>query len=168
MWAPREGPGEGAAGARCAAGALRPERAPSPGAEDRWPSRARGAGAWSGGAARPGTRAPAPLGAGWGRRGVPAGVSERSNFRVAVGCWVGRAQGARAAFGGAFVPGRWRVGSRFVPGGPSAWQPQRATGVSASVFIEPAPGFGYSSGRAPRELPCCFENWVSKYSLRSW
>lgn len=79
-----------------------------------------------------------------------------------------RAQGARAAFGGAFVPVRECVGSRFVPGGQSAWEPQRATGVLASVFIEPAPGFGYSPGRAPRELPCCFENWLSKYSPRSW
>lgn len=167
VWALGEGPGEDEEGARCAAGALRPERALSPGAADQWTSRARGAGAWSRGAARGRTRAPLPLGAGWGRRGGPAGMSACGNFRVAVGCWVVREQGARAAFGGAFVPGGWRVGSRFVPGGPSAWEPQRATGVSASAFIEPAPGFGYSSGGAPRELPCCFENWVSKYSLRS-
>lgn len=158
VWAPREGPGEDGEGARCAAGRLRPERAPSPRAADQRLPRARRAGAWSGGAARPGTRAPPPLGAGRGRRGGPAGRSACGNFRVAVGCWVGGAQRARAAFGGAFVPVRWRVGSRFVPAGQSAWEPQRATGVSASVFIEPAPGFGYSPGRAPRELPCCFEN----------
>lgn len=36
VWAPREGPGEDGEGARCAAGELRPERAPSPSAADQW------------------------------------------------------------------------------------------------------------------------------------
>lgn len=75
-------------------------------------------------------------------------------------------QAARAALGGAFVPGRG-CRERFCS--------RPAIGVGAAErrwsfieFIELVPGFGYSSGRAPRELPCCFENWVSKYSLRSW
>lgn len=35
VWALREGPGEDEEGARCAAGALRPQRAPPPSAADR-------------------------------------------------------------------------------------------------------------------------------------
>lgn len=102
VWALREGPGEDEEGARCAAGALRPQRASPPSAADRWPARARGVGAWSRGAARPGTRSPPPWGPGRGRCGGPAGVSVRRNFRGAAGCWVGRVHGARVALGGCF------------------------------------------------------------------
>lgn len=74
-------------------------------------------------------------------------MSARRNFRGATGCWAGRVQGARAAFRSAFVSGRWRDGSRFVPGRPSAWEPQLAAGVSAREFIEPATGFGLLIGK---------------------
>lgn len=51
-------------------------------------------------------------------------------------------QGAGTALGGAFVPGRGRDASGFVPGRSSAWEPQLAAGVSAREFLGRAPGWG--------------------------
>lgn len=59
------------------------------------------------------------------------------------------------------MSGRWRDGSRWVPGRPSAWEPQLAAGVSGREFIEPATGFGLLIGKGAEEQPCCFENWSS-------
>lgn len=109
VWALREGPDEDEEGARCAAGALRPQRALLPGAADPWPARL----------AEPAHAAAALPALGrvprrpWGLAGAAAGalqVCPRAvTFGRLGGCWVGRAQGA-------FVPGRWRVGSGFVSG----------------------------------------------------
>lgn len=74
-------------------------------------------------------------------------MSAHRNFQGAAGSWAGRAQCARAVFGGVFVPGSRRDVSWLVLGRPSAWEPQLATGVSAREFIEPAIGFGLLIGK---------------------
>ena len=54
------------------------------------------------------------------------------------GLRAGRQQGLHRGL--LFVAGRWRDGSGFAPGWPSAWEPQLAAGVSAREFVGRAPG----------------------------
>lgn len=156
VWALREGPGEDEEGARCAAGALRPQRASPPSAADRWPARAHGAAALPARGRvplRPGGLAGAAAG---GLQVCPCAVTFGGLRAVgSAGCTVhGLHWGvllclAVGLSGAGLSPAGHRRGSRSSP-----LEFQRENSLSRRRAL------GYSLGRAPRELPCCFENCV--------
>lgn len=170
VWALREGPGEDDEGARCAAGALRLHCARSPRAADRRPARVRGAERTHGAAAMPAPgRVPRRP---WELAGATAGALQVCPRNVTFGGpWagqVGRAQGARAAFGAAFVPGRWRSGACLplaghLRGSRSALlEFQRENSLSRHPALV--------THREGRRGSCLvvLRIWSLKYSLRSW
>lgn len=129
VWALREGPGEDEEGARCAAGALRPQRALLPGAADAWPARLAEPAHAAAELPAPGRLPRRP----WGLDGAAAGDLQVCPRAITFGgLWAVGSAGCTGCIGGEGVllclgAG---VGSGFVPGRPSAWEPQRAAGVS--------------------------------------
>lgn len=129
VWALQEGPGEDEEGARCAAGALRPWRALSPGAADAWPARLAEPAHAAAELPAPGRLPRRP----WGLAGTAAGDLQVCSRAITFGgLWAVGSAGCTGCIGrgGVLLCLVAGVGSGLVPGRPSAWEPQRVAGVS--------------------------------------